>query len=391
MSHSRTTLGVLPPDLVIRSVQRSDEPALERFVLAHPAHGPGHRRAFARMDVASGLSAQAVLAERSGRVVGYASSVVMETRVVRVLRARNASGGSLVACGPLTDPALDEPTAQAVMRALLEALRRQARAAGALRLRFILPPMSGDTPTHSVLTSTHPLVAGATRGGVPGPVLDLALEESTLWNELAATTRNLIRRAQKDGLRARSLTGVEAARALAPFGPLARVAFGQREGAELAFEALCTELLAPAALPAVAHVTLVEHADGTPLSAVVTCESNGSGYYLLAFNPPEALKANANRLALWQAMLAARSRGVRWFLLGSLDEGTGKAAAISRFKQQFGGTVMLAPSVEWCLRPRQEAALRWVERLSAHARRRLRLLSHPGRRAPREPLPPAQE
>jgi lipid II:glycine glycyltransferase (peptidoglycan interpeptide bridge formation enzyme) len=118
----------------------------------------------------------------------------------------------------------------------------------------------------------------------------------------------------------------------------------------------------------VGHLTLVEDANGTPLSAVVTCESNASGYYLLAFNLPEALPANANRLALWRAIVSCKDRGVRWFLLGSLDEGNGKAAAISRFKQQFGGVVRPAPVLEWPLRPGLDAALRLAERWARGAR-----------------------
>lgn len=355
--HTSTALS----ELVARPITPFEEPAAEAFVLAHPAHGPGHRRAFAALDRATGLRDLTVVAWQGARVVGIAPAVRTVGRVARVLRDPSASGGSLVACGPLVDAALPAGERRAVLAALVRAAAEQARATGAIRLGWIVPAETSDADE---LVACLP---EARRSLVSGFVLDLTRPADDLWRGINSTTRNLIRRAERDGLTADVLAGERAADALGGFAGLAGPGFGHRPDAVAAFAAVRRTLFVESELPALAHVVLVRRGDEA-LSAVVTCESNGAGYYLLAFNTPAGLAANANRLALWRAILAARERGVRTFLLGSHDQGAGKAAAISGFKRQFGGTVQAAPRVAWTLRPGRERLLALVAGLASWAR-----------------------
>lgn len=347
--------------LVTRPITPSDEPAAEAFVLAHPSHGPGHRRAFAALDRATGLRDLTVLAWQGARVVGIAPAVLTVGRVVRVLRAPSASGGSLVACGPLVDATLPVEERRVVLASLVRAAADAARAAGAIHLGWIVP---GARSEADALMTCRP---GAERAEVSGFVLDLTRPTDDLWRGVNSTTRNLIRRAERDGLTAEVLSGSGAASALDVFAELAAPAFGHRPDAPAAFAAAQRALFVEAPAPAPAHLVLVRRGD-EPLSAVVTCESNGAGYYLLAFNRPEGLTSNANRLALWRAILAARERGVRTFLLGSHEEGASKAAAISRFKRQFGGQLQTSPRVAWTLRPGRARLLTLAADLVARVR-----------------------
>lgn len=356
------------PDLLsVRTLHPGDESAAEAFVRAHPAHGPGHSRRLAAIEAAFGHTDLSVIALLGERVVAYAPVIVLESRQLRVLHTRTVAGGSLVAAGPLVEASLGGRERSAVLAAVMQQVRRSAAQSRADWVRYVLPAMAGD---QSSLTAERPfpfLALGATLRTIPGAVIVLSASETELLGGMSATTRNLLRRSEREGLTARPIASRaewECFRGTAP------AAFGHRRGADAGFDAVYDTLIAPgdAAAP-LAHATVIERG-GELLSCVVTCESNLSGYYLLAFNSESGLACNANRFALWQAMLGARGRGVRWFQMGSRDFSAGKSGSISDFKQQFGGSVMLSPVAEWCERPMRVAGVRLVSGVVAHARRR---------------------
>lgn len=359
------------------SIEKVDEALIEAFVLSHPEHGPGNRRALAAVERALGHREVSQIALRSGRVIGVAPAFAIHSRVLRLLQTTRVAGGSLVAAGPLVCADLPEKQAGPVFRALFDAVQRAAAQAGALEFGWVLPPIAG---ARSTITAHRPLpllAFGAQLGHVPGPVVDLSLSEDELLASLSATTRTRIRRSRDERIEIRVPTSAaERVQSLEPFRSSASTAFAGVGEPERAFDAVVAHLLASSAVhdtiaKPVAHPVVIVK-DGEPISAVVTCESNGAAYYLLAFNTEAGRAADGNRLALWHAMLQARSRGVRWFQLGSLDFGSGKAASISAFKRQFGGIILLAPTLTWPVRPVADAALTFLQTMVTSARVSLR-------------------
>ncbi len=361
--------------IAVLPVEEVDETLLEQFILSHPEHGPGHRRSLAGVERALGHREISHVALQEGAIVGFAPAFVVHSRVLRLMRVRKVAGGSLVASGPLIDARLSEKAAAPVLDALVRTLLRAAASAGALELGWVLPPMAGSRSTITAHRPLPLLSLGVSLGHVPGPVVDLSLSEDQLLASLGATTRTRIRRSRSESLEILApKDAAESVRRLTEFRAGAAIAFAGFEAPELAFDAVCSHLLvssgAGGAEP-IAHLTCIAR-DGEPLSAVVTCESNGAAYYLLAFNTEVGRAADTNRLALWHAMLQARARGVRWFQLGSLDFGDGKAAAISAFKRQFGGSVIMAPTVSWPVRPLTDAVLTLMQTTVTAARGSLR-------------------
>ena len=367
------------PAVRVRPLAAGDEAAVAAFIAAHPAHGPGHHRAFATVERARGHRELSVVAERGGRIVGYAPAFLIPQVTLRVLRLHSAAGGSLVAAGPLASDAES-------LAALVSAVRARGAATKATRLQWVMAPMVDKQSELGAHPAAALLPLGAALGVIAGPVVSLSAEPPALLAGCSASTRTLLRRAERaveaGALRVETLEGVDAAAALAQVGgvdsaAVVRTAFGGAQDAAAAFGAVCESVLASA--PGLAHAVVVwskidgagSSGTGAPLGAVVTCEANGWAYYLLAFNTAAGLAVEANRLALWRALLGARSRGVRWFQLGSLDHGEGKAARIAAFKRQFGGRVVGAPVASWELSPVRAAAIRLAEGLVQWVRRML--------------------
>ena len=355
----------------MRNVTSDDEGALDAFIRAHPGHGPGHRRQFAKLEAVFGNRELSVIALLDGNIVGYAPAFLIEAKQFVVWRSRLVGGGSLVASGPLVDASLAPQRRAAVLTELIAAIRRQAAGYRATWLRYSLSSMSGDSSTVTAERPFPMLAMGCTLRTVPSSVLDLSRSEDALFAEMSATTRNLIRKSVREGLESRDL---RSRAEWQQFSHAANSAFGHRAAASVGLEAVHELLIAPPdGSETLAHATVVLR-DAEPLSCVVTCESNGTSYYFLALNTEPGLALNANRLALWQAIRGAKARGARWFQLGSRDFGLSKSARISDFKQQFGGTVVMSPVAEWCERPRETATTDMIASVIAFVKRRGRVL-----------------
>lgn len=72
-----------------------------------------------------------------------------------------------------------------------------------------------------------------------------------------------------------------------------------------------------------------------PVGFIVSVESGDTATYLIGWTSDEGRVLQANYILLWNAMLAARLRGLRWFDLGGKTENTPKG--ITHFKKGVGG------------------------------------------------------
>lgn len=353
----------------LRPVTLADDQALEAFVLEHPEHSPGHRRVFAALERVFHHRELSIIAESAGRIVGYAPAFLVHERVLRKLRLGTVVGGSLVGCGPLVAAAASEKERVAVWAGLAHAVQNVTRDAGAHWLRYVFSPLAGDEES---LTRHRPfplLPLGFSLRTICSAVIDLHCSEQSLSMNVSASTRRRIRLAARDGVEFVLMDGTAAWEAIQPFRSLAFKAFGEIERATEGFDALGSLFAPPDRGHPVAHAVVVQR-DQQRLAAVVTVESNGTTYAFLAFNTEAALDSHANRLALWQAILAAKNRGNRWFQLGSIDFGDSKAARISDFKRKFGGDIMLSPVAEWCARPVAVAATQLAQQCVSRVRGR---------------------
>lgn len=361
----------LPP-CIVQPLDPSLETAVQRFVIGHPHHAPGHRRELAAVERALGHRERSLVALRGGEVVGYAPLWAVDSVRLRFWRVTSLSGAGLVSCGPLVSVALSTSEQRATLQALTTASMAAARGEGAHWLRWVLPPVAGDTPTMSPSTADMYSSLGLSVRVLTGLLVDLQQPEAALRSALSATTRRGIVKAEQRGLRSRSLHGAAAAELLGAFESEATAAFADNRNARSALRAVRAAFGPPLAQAqgdaggseppsALLHLVAAGDAESAPLSAVVTCESSGLAYYFLAFNRPEAKERDANPVALWQAMLSCRARGNRWFLLGSLEHGTSKSARISAFKRKFGGEVVLSPVLDWRARPVAVALVQLLE------------------------------
>jgi lipid II:glycine glycyltransferase (peptidoglycan interpeptide bridge formation enzyme) len=73
-----------------------------------------------------------------------------------------------------------------------------------------------------------------------------------------------------------------------------------------------------------------------PLGMLLTITSGGVSTYLIGVSNAEGRKAQVNSLLLWQAIMDAKSEGMRLFDLGGLNEET--PAGIAKFKKGLNGS-----------------------------------------------------
>lgn len=74
---------------------------------------------------------------------------------------------------------------------------------------------------------------------------------------------------------------------------------------------------------------------GQPQAGVFMLRHGLSATYQIGWNSPEGRRNHAHQLLLWQAMLALRTRGVRWLDLGGINPAS--AAGVTDFKRGLGG------------------------------------------------------
>jgi predicted N-acetyltransferase YhbS len=161
-------------DAPARTIERlvpALEGAVQRFVLAHPQHGPGHRRELAAVERALGHRECSLVALEGGEVVGYAPLWAVESVHIRMWRVTSLTGAGLVSCGPLVSPALSVSAQRETLQALVGAAKGVAKAEGAHWLRWVLPPVAGGEATfHAAVggRAARRRAFGARARGLPG-------------------------------------------------------------------------------------------------------------------------------------------------------------------------------------------------------------------------------
>lgn len=306
-------------------------------------------------------TAEAVGIYEADRCVGLAT--------VRVKRLPFGSGGvAYISGGPLLrgDGGSDD------LRLTLQALANEYVQRRKLVLR-IVPPVEwalGDWRCDEVFASLGFRIAR----GIPSYrtiMIDLTEDENSIRLRLHPKWRNCLSSAERGGLKVRVSTDDED---LARFGELHQELMA-RKGFDVDLDVdvyRCVHRLSVA--DDRLEVRLVEH-DGVPVAGHVSSALGQSKVYLFGASTPEGNRRKASYLLQWDALTAARSRGMRWYDLGGIDPAENKG--VYRFKSRMSGIDVTAPG-PFELLPNGVRA--WVTRAAERVYRTVR------RRSVRGPL-----
>jgi len=194
--------------------------------------------------------------------------------------------------------------------------------------------------TFNALFRTYP--EGATAAEYGTHLIDLTLPEETLWQNLHAKHRNVIRNATKKGVRIRS--GLEY---LETAYELVRDSFKRSSGGfagqmrlhlRMDYEGFLKQINA---LGENVRILVAEH-EGKVQGCAVIPFSEHSAYYMHGGSVPSPLTGALN-LMHWEAMRQLRDLRVRSYnLVGARPnpQSGSKQEGIRRFKERFGGTLV---------------------------------------------------
>ena len=253
-----------------------------------------------RLVINRGDAAQAIAQVFLRRVGGVAS-------LVRVVR------------GPLS------VTGGAVAPAVLAGVRRQF----AKRRRQVLlwlPELPDGSDGQMRACGLRQMVTGYSTVW-----LDLAAEAETLRAGLKGTWRNQLKKAEGSGL---AVTvdhgGVALADLLGRYDQLQRQArfAAHKQGFYQAFAAAAADRDV---------LVLTATQDGAPVAGVLVLGHGVAATYTAGWTSDAGRATHAHNLLLWQAVLALREDGRRWFDLGGVE--TTRTPGIARFKLGMGGEV----------------------------------------------------
>jgi lipid II:glycine glycyltransferase (peptidoglycan interpeptide bridge formation enzyme) len=285
------------------------------------------------------LPTRILAADRDGRVRGVAQILV-----------RDAAAGRRVLYvphGPAWDP--DAADGERVLGGLLEGLRREGERQRGIVLKIDPRATGADSSAslRSMLLARGLRPARADLQAATTRVLDLRPGAEAVFAALEKDTRNLVRRAGREGVRTR-LVRDEDARAYEDFSRLlattgSRAGFRVRPGA--AFEALAREF-APAGD---AYLVLAELA-GEVIAGCVALATGTRAFYLYAASLREDRLRHANGpyAALWACIEALAADGRETLdLWGVVEPGDATAepgwGGFSLFKRGFGGSPLRHP------------------------------------------------
>ena len=327
-------------DLAVREAGPDDRPRWNAFVRGLPSADPLQAWGWGEVASTGGEHPARILAtDRDGRVRGVAQVLV-----------RDAAAGRRVLYVP-HGPAWDSTAAdgELVLGAMLESLRREGERQRGIVLK--LDPRATDAASSVALRSMFlarglrparaDLQAATTR------VLDLRPGSEAVFAALEKDTRNLVRRAGREGVRTRIVRDDDAraygdfSRLLAATGSRAR--FRVRPGA--AFEVLAREF-APAGD---AYLVLAELA-GELIAGCLALATGPRAFYLYAGSLREDRLRHANGAyaSLWACIEALAADGRETLdLWGVVEPGDAPSdpgwAGFSLFKRGFGGLPLRHP------------------------------------------------
>jgi len=162
-------------------------------------------------------------------------------------------------------------------------------------------------------------------------VLELTRGEEDLWQMIGPKRRNMIRRAQKEGIEVRQgLT-----RDLQSYHELLGVTFEKRSKTpiRLSFLSKLIEELIPSGIASF-HVGMREN---RILAGVIALHAGSLSLYWSGASSEEGKKFAANDLLQWRCILDAKERGSTTYDLLGIDP---RLPGISAFKLGFGGNVV---------------------------------------------------
>ncbi|HEY7625790.1 MAG TPA: peptidoglycan bridge formation glycyltransferase FemA/FemB family protein [Ilumatobacteraceae bacterium] len=254
---------------------------------------------------------------------------------VRIKRLPFRSGGvAYVSGGPLIsgDGSPDD------LRLTLQALADEYVQRRKLVLR-ILPPVEWALEQWHCEPVFASLGFRVARGVRPYRTImvDLTEDEAAIRSRLHPKWRNCLSSAEREGLRVRVSTDDED---LARFGELHRELMARKGfNVDLDVDAYrCMQRMSDAEERL--EVRLVEQ-EGVPLAGHVSSALGQSKVYLFGASTPEGNRRKASYLLQWDALTAARSRGMKWYDLGGIDPDENEG--VYRFKARMNGIDVTAP------------------------------------------------
>jgi lipid II:glycine glycyltransferase (peptidoglycan interpeptide bridge formation enzyme) len=312
---------------VVRQVEGSEWAA--RAAQFHD-HSYRQCRAYAQAAAARlGASSEYVAVDANGEEIGLAN---VRIKRVPVLPA----GIAYISGGPLVRRDRAEDAQR--LKDCLGVLRREYVQRRGLVLR--VSPLIGSADWSAAQADAFAesgFVATERAAGYRTIVVDLRLPAADLRKRLAQKWRNCLNKAERAGVVLR--TGTDAGL----FGVFCGL-FDELVGRK----AFRTEL--DAAFYAGIQGELAENerlriaiaeVEGRPIAGHVSSMLGDTGVYLLGASGEAAKGSNASYLLQWDAMLAAKERGMHWYDLGGIDPEANPG--VYHFKQGMGGEERVAP------------------------------------------------
>jgi lipid II:glycine glycyltransferase (peptidoglycan interpeptide bridge formation enzyme) len=254
---------------------------------------------------------------------------------VRIKKLPFGSGGvAYISGGPL----IPGDSSREDLRLTLQALAKEYVDRRKLVLRIMAPVewAVGGWQCEDVFTSLGFRVADGIRP-YRTILIDLSGDEAELRARLHPKWRNCLASAEREGLSVRVSTDDED---LARFGRLHQDLMS-RKGFDVELDVdVYRRVQRMSSAGDRLEVRLVEQ-DGVPLAGHVSSALGESKVYLFGASTPEGNRRKASYLLQWDALLAARSRGMKWYDLGGIDPDENEG--VYRFKARMSGIDVSAP------------------------------------------------
>lgn len=302
----------------------------DTFVFSNPFAGTGH------------LSAQFVLAEssRSGinqslmlyeniDLIGILPLFERNSRVLSILHKHTlASPG---AAGPLFKHSLPCSKSEEGTAVLVREMRRIAKEVNANSVSITYPSVIGERLAIERFRILPLRKYGFSETSMVGWYLDLKMSEAELFSCLDRKCRNMVRRAEKEGVTSNLIS--DRTDWLGCYN-LVEETLGKGSVSREELEVIWDEFISRGFGYAVA-LKYQSHA----ISIVVATIFRGVCYYWYGFNAKDFPFPGCSNAALWRAIMHGKLLGSKFFLLGTCHlEADEKNLRISAFKQSFGGT-----------------------------------------------------
>lgn len=243
-------------------------------------------------------------------------------------------GIAWVAAGPIVQRAHAGPLNDDALVAVLGALREHVTGMGhVLRMRMPASPGEDIAVTDRLVgrSGYRRTNRSATYRSV---AIDVSRPDAELMARLHGKWRNPLRNALKAGLELET-------------GPIATLSerfhklYVQVQDAKGFDPDIPPEFYYGLVGPDFTHEVIIARLDGEDLGAMTLGCAGTTAIYLFGATTESGRTLNAGHFLMWQSMLWARSRGLRWFDLGGIDEAANPSVA--RFKLRTGGTEIVAP------------------------------------------------